>query len=102
LSETHRFRTLVASALTLVLLLIGVAALKSYRDFEAARHQEERLKQRIQEERAAIARLELRVERLEKDPATLERLAREVLWMARPDEVVIVLPPDPMRSQPAS
>ncbi|MFN7959636.1 MAG: septum formation initiator family protein [Thermoanaerobaculia bacterium] len=95
MSDNRRFRALLAIALTTALATLGIAALKSYRDFAALRAQEERLEARIAQEKAAIRDLEGRVELLDKDPVTLERLAREVLWMAKPKEVIIVLPPDP-------
>lgn len=90
--DPRPFRTVLAVAVALLLLLLGFAGLKSYQDLEAARRQERRLRQEIATSREQIETLEERVRLLEDDPVTLERLAREELWMARPDDVVILLP----------
>ena len=75
-----------------LLLLLAAAGAKGYQDLRIAQQRELDLKGRIGERRARIGELERRVEALGTDPAALERLAREDLWMARPGDVVIVLP----------
>ncbi len=93
MGESRSYRSLLAAATVALLLLLGVAGAKSYRDFKAARAQEESLKANIAATEAEITELERKLELLEKDPSTIEKIAREELWMARPSEVVIVLPP---------
>jgi cell division protein FtsB len=94
-ADPRPFRTVLAVAVALLLVVVGVAGLKSYRDLAAARAQQRRLEAEIAATHAHIEALEHRVRLLADDPVTLERLAREELWMAYPDDVVIVLPEDP-------
>lgn len=53
-----------------------------------------RLQEKISDIEAENARLRGRLQRLENDPAELERLAREKLGMVKPDEWVVVVPRD--------
>ena len=76
-------------------MLLGLAALSSYRDLAAARDRRQALQGEIQQTRAENDELVLRIERLRNDPATLERLAREQYRMMRPDDLVIVIPEGP-------
>ncbi len=82
---------LVGGAVVLVILL-AAGGLTSYRDLTAARAHEAELQQRIQETEQSVDRLKRRIESLGKDPAALERAAREELGMVKPGEVLIVLP----------
>lgn len=75
-----------------LLLLLGLAALSSYRDLSAARERRRTLQGEIRETRTENDDLMRRIERLRSDPATLERLAREQYRMMRPDDLVIVIP----------
>ena len=63
--------------------------------FALLRKQEEAadLRAELVEVRANVDALERSVERLESDPAALERVARERLDMAKPGEIVFLLPP---------
>lgn len=90
--DPRPFRTVLAVAVALLLGLLGFGGLKSYQDLESVRRQERRLEAEIASTRERIQALDKRVRLLEDDPLTLERLAREELWMARPDDVVIMLP----------
>lgn len=92
IDDPRPFRLVLAGVVALLLLLLGFAGAKSYQDLETARREQRELEGHIEATRTSIERLKHRIERLEKDPDTLERLAREELWMARPDDVVIVLP----------
>ena len=95
-SESPRpFPRLLALVVGSLLLLLGLAALSSYRDLSVARDRRQALQgeiQRTRDENEDLARL---IERLRSDPATLERLAREQGRMMRPDDLVIVIPEDP-------
>ncbi len=76
----------------LALVLLFVASFKSYGDLRLGRARAAQLQGEIEATEGRIEALEERVERLREDPAMLEQLAREELLMARPGEVVIVLP----------
>ena len=53
------------------------------------------LRSRVDAAEQRVALLRERIGRLRDDPLTLERLAREELGWVRPDDVVIVLTPEP-------
>jgi cell division protein FtsB len=92
-ADPRPFRAVLAAAVGILLLLIGVAAFRSWRDLEQSRQREATLEQQVRATREQIQQLERRIELLNRDPETIERMAREELWMARPDDLVIVLPP---------
>jgi cell division protein FtsB len=100
-ADPRPFRTILVVAVSALLLLVAVAGLRSYRDLEAARGRERELAAKIEATRAEITALRQRLRRLEEDPVLLECLAREELWMARPDDVVIVLPAEAAAMPPA-
>jgi len=77
-----------------VLGLVGTAGVKSLGDLRSARTAKQALRAKIEAARLEIRDLETRIARLDNDPATLERLAREQLGMVRTGDVVIVLPAD--------
>jgi cell division protein FtsB len=90
--RTDSFRPVLGATVLLVLALLAIAALKSYRDLEAARSRERLLETRIAETRSRSEKLRLRIDRLRHDPGMLERLAREDLGMVRPGDVIVELP----------
>lgn len=92
------FPRLLALVVGSLLLLLGLAALGSYRDLSAARERRQTLQGEIRETRAENDELIRRIERLRSDPATLERLAREQYRMMQPDDLVIVLPEEPQEA----
>ena len=77
-----------------LLLLLAIASYGSYRDLEAARDRQELLESKIEATQQRNEELARRIRRLQDDPAAIERLAREQYRMMRPDDVVVVLPPD--------
>ena len=94
--ETPR-RLTIPLAIAAAAILGGIlvtAGVGSYRDLAVAQARATELGGEIAAAEARIEALRERVERTENDPLVLERLAREDLGMARPDEVVILLPPD--------
>jgi len=93
-------RSLVTVAVGTALLALAAAGLKSWRDYEQVRARERALEESIAAGERRIRGLERRIESLEKDPATLDSVAREELGLVRPDEVVIVLPESPPRPHP--
>ena len=95
-------RPLWWAAALFLLALLALAGGKSWRDLAAVRERERDLETRLAATRAEIAAFERRLERLRRDPVTLERLAREDLGMVRPGDVVIVLPPEDAAEAPPS
>jgi len=85
-------RPLVTFAVGLLLALLAVAGLKTWRDLETVRAREIQLRREIAATERQIAALEARIERLRDDPAALERVAREELHMRYPGEVEVVVP----------
>jgi cell division protein FtsB len=90
-------RSLVSAVVVFLVLLLATAALKGWRDLEAARERERTLAAEVAAAEARIAEARRRIERLQKDPATLDRLAREELGLVAPGDVVVVLPPPAAR-----
>ncbi len=88
------YRSFLGVAVLSLLGLLAVAGVKSYHDLATARRHEAELAVEIEKAKERIVGLRDRVEQLDLDPLTLERLAREDLGMVRPGDVVIVLPED--------
>ena len=86
------YRSFLAAAILLILGLLATAGVKSYSDLRLARAEERRLLGEIDAARQRIWALTERIDRIENDPAMLERLAREELGLVREGDVVIVLP----------
>ena len=91
-SRPRPLRSLVSAVVACLILALALAALKGWRDHLEARAREARLAGEIAATETRIRALERRIERLQDDPATLDRVAREELGLVRPDEVVVVLP----------
>lgn len=99
--EPRGLRSWTGAGLALLLLLVAVAVLKSYRDLREARRTEAQLEQSIAETEERIRRLQQRRDLLVDDPATLERLAREELSMVKEGDLVLLLPePEPEPESP--
>jgi cell division protein FtsB len=82
----------MAGLAILALALLSIASFKSYSDLRLGRSRAAQLRSEIALGDSRIEALEERVRRLKEDPAMLEQLAREEMLMARPGDVVIVLP----------
>lgn len=98
--RTDSFRPVLGATVLLVLALLAIAALKSYRDLDAARARERLLETRIAETRSRSERLRVRIDRLRHDPGMLERLAREDLGMVRPGDLIVELPAEGTKPVP--
>lgn len=83
---------LMGLGLAVVLVAVGIAAAESYRDLEAALRRQASLENAIQETQLEIQRLSEWIEQLRTDPVALERVAREELGLAAPQDVILVLP----------
>jgi cell division protein FtsB len=100
--EGRPVRSVTVAAVLFLLLLLGTAGARSWRDLERSRDREAELTAKIEETSARIDALERRIRRLRHDPLLVERLAREELGLAREGEVVFVVPEEssPPPSQP--
>ena len=71
------------------LLLIGMCYLPLIHQNERMRSEILRLDTQLQKEEAKSRQLKAEIEALRNDPQTIERLTREKLGYARPDETVV-------------
>ena len=94
---------LLALAVIAVLVAVGAASLRSWRDLAEQRAHEAEVAAAIVKTETRVRQLEERNRRLEKDAVTLERLARQELVLVKPDDLVVVFSPVQRRSrtQPA-
>jgi len=83
--------TSIWDKLTRVAALLSVAVLyfPLMHQNEVMRQQIVQLDKQIQQEEVASRQLRLEIDSLKTDPKTVERLAREQLGLARPDETVV-------------
>ena len=90
---------LLALAVIAVLVAVGAASLRSWRDVAEQRAHEAELRAAIAKTEGIVRALEERNRRLESDAVTLERLARQQLGLVKPDDLVVVFPApgDPRR-----
>ena len=95
-------RVVLGVAVLFLLGLLTTAGVKSYRDLVEVRAHKVNLEQQIQATETRLEALRDHAERIETDPATLERLAREELGMVLPGDVVIILPDDGVPAFPTS
>ncbi len=77
---------------TLLLMALVVFSIEAYRELERQRMRERELSARVEAAEARIRRAQQTVERLQRDPLALERIAREQLGWVRSSEVVLFLP----------
>jgi cell division protein FtsB len=82
-------QAVVALIAIAALLLIGMAYLPQIQKNERMRRELERLDTEVQKQKIVSDQLSLELNALRSDPKTVERLAREKLGYARPDETVI-------------
>ena len=79
------------------LLLIGMRYLPLVHQNERMRAQIMKLDDQLQKEEAKSKQLQAQIEALRNDPKTIERLTREKLGYARPDETVVLFTNNPSR-----
>ena len=82
-------KVVVGLLITAFVLLIGMSYLKPIQQNERMRADILRLQTLLQKEEANSKQLKAEIDTLRNDPKTLERLTREKLGYARPDETVI-------------
>ena len=88
-------KIVVALLVTAFLLLIGMCYVPIIHQNERMRSDILRLQTLLQKEEDNSKRLKAEIDTLRNDPKTLERLTREKLGYARPDETVIRFRPSP-------
>lgn len=82
-------KAVVALVVIAVLLLIGLCYLPLINENAAMRRDILRLESEIQKQDQIAQQLRIQVELLRNDPKTIERLAREKLGYARPNETIV-------------
>jgi cell division protein FtsB len=83
-----------------VLLLIGMCYLPLIQENTRMRSQILKLNQQLAAETNQLAQLQNQIDALRSDPKTFERLAREKLGYAKPDETVLRFEPPATNSPP--
>lgn len=82
-------KAVVALVVVAVLLLIGMCYLPLINENERMRREILHLDNELQQQQEISRQLRTEVDTLRNDPKTVERLAREKLGYAKPDETVI-------------
>ena len=90
--ERRRLHPLLGVGLLLLLALLALAGVKSYRELGAARAREARIEQEIRAAEEQRARLAERIELLQNDSVAQAREVRRSLRWVGPGEVVLVVP----------
>jgi cell division protein FtsB len=83
-------KAVVVLVVIAVLLFIGMCYLKPIQQNERMRREIMRLDAELQKEDETSKKLQTQIDALRNDPKTVERLTREKLGYARPDETVIL------------
>ena len=86
-------KVVVGLVVLALLLLIGICYLPLIHQNERMRREIMRLDQQLQAEEEKSKQLKAAIEALRNDPKTIERLTREKLGYARPDETVVRFEP---------
>lgn len=82
-------KVVVTLVVVAILLLIGMCYLPLIHQNERMRANIDQLDQKLQQEEEKSKRLQSQIDALLHDPKTVERLTREKLGYAKPDETVI-------------
>jgi cell division protein FtsB len=93
-------KVVVGLVVIAILLLIGMCYLPVIRQNERMQRQILELQQQIQVEDQKSKELQAEIDAIAHDPQTTERLAREKLGYAKPDETVIHFEDPPTNSSP--
>ena len=93
-------KVVVGLVVVAFLLLIGMCYLPLIQQNERMRREVLRLDAQLQKEEEKSRQLKTEIEALRNDPKTIERLMREKLGYARPDETVVRFEP-PATNAPA-
>ncbi len=88
----EKLTSVAGATILLLVVILAAAATKSFRDLARANAREDELSSEIAETESRVEVLRTRIQDLHDDPIALERLAREDLGLASPEDIVIVLP----------
>ena len=86
-------KVVVGLVVLAVLLLIGMCYLPLIHQNERMRAEKLRLEMELEKETLKSRQLQAEIEALRNDPKTVERLTREKLGYAKPDEMVVRFEP---------
>jgi len=86
-------KIVVALVVVAVLLLIGMCYLPLIQENRRMRADNLKLERELETETEKSSRLQSQIDALKNDPKTVERLTREKLGYARPDETVVRFEP---------
>ena len=86
-------KIVVALLVVALLLLLGMWHLPLIQQNERMRREIMRLDEQLQQEETRAKQLQAQIDALRNDPKTVERLTREKLGYAKPDETVIRFEP---------
>ncbi len=75
-------------ALVILILFFGSLLLRTHREYRNFKEREHRIEEKLLQARNEFQRKEAYLNRLLEDPEFLERVARERLGYARPDELL--------------
>ena len=93
-------KVVVGLVVLALLLLIGMCYLPLIHQNERMRREIMRLDQQLQVEEEKSKQLKAEIEALRNDPKTIERLTREKLGYAKPDETVVRFEPAATNAPP--
>jgi cell division protein FtsB len=93
--------TVVAVCLALLLMVHVVNGKNGLTVWRQKRVEDQQLQKEIKQLEEENAQLRQHVERLKSDPDAIEHEAREKLHYAKPNEVIVALPPPKDQTQPA-
>jgi cell division protein FtsB len=82
-------KVVIALVVIAIVLLIGMCYLPLIQQNERMRRENLRLNTELQKEQELARQLQARIDALRNDPKAVERLTREKLGYAKPDETVI-------------
>ena len=86
-------KVVVGLVVLAILLLMGMCYLPLIQQNERMRREKLRLEMELENETAKSRQLQAQIDALRNDPNTIERLMREKLGYAKPDETVIRFEP---------
>jgi len=96
------FASVLAVALAVLIVWHGVVGRNGLLVWQQKRVEDRQLRKEIDDLNQENARLRDRVERLKSNPDAIGQVARDQLHYAKPNEVIVTLPPDkPAQAQPA-
>jgi cell division protein FtsB len=86
---------MLSVAFGILVISLGGLVVKNYREFQHFKERESRIEAKLIQARKEFAQKEVYLSRLINDPEFLERVVRERLGYARPDELVFRFSEEP-------